>query len=199
MDPIREAEECSHCGSTEGRIEHGAYYDGKPICDACSEYVESNHAERPVDSRSARDLIDKAADLDELYFALKDIQLHCPDAEDLDYSDLPTFGGIDIADTDGIFSWDETRMLVSDATDSSWRICQRPTDDVFANYKAGTATRDEIIEHWASKGYYPGAVYPGEYVLLEDPNSFSYVRIYDDGRVWVKNSNTGEYQRWEES
>lgn len=72
-------------------------------------------------------------------------------------------------------------------------------EDVFANYKAGTATRDEIIEHWASKGYYPGAVYPGEYVLLEDPNSFSYVRIYDDGRVWVKNSNTGEYQRWEES
>jgi hypothetical protein len=71
-------------------------------------------------------------------------------------------------------------------------------EDVFANYKAGTATRDEIIEYWKWEGYVIGAVYPDEYVLLEHPKNFGYVRIYDDGRVWVKNPNTGEYQRWEE-
>lgn len=95
-------------------------------------------------------------------------------------------------------SWDETRLLVGDATDSSWRLCLRPIADVFANYKAGTATRDEIIEYWKWEGYVIGAVYPDEYVLLEHPKNFGYVRIYDDGRVWVKNPNTGEYQRWEE-
>lgn len=47
--PAREAESCAHCGETSGRIEHGGYYCGRPVCDACNEYAESHGgASRPV-------------------------------------------------------------------------------------------------------------------------------------------------------
>ena len=34
--------------------------------------------------------------------------------QDIDLSDLPTFGGEEPADTRGVWSWDEKNLLVSD-------------------------------------------------------------------------------------
>lgn len=38
-----------------------------------------------------------------------------PGIEDVDWSDLPVFGGPEPHDTTGIWSWDETRLLVGDS------------------------------------------------------------------------------------
>ena len=42
---------------------------------------------------------------------------------ELDMTSLPTFGGTEIANTEGIWSWDETRMLVGDG--SNFEIIER--------------------------------------------------------------------------
>jgi len=113
----REAESCANCGTTEGRIEHGGYYCGRPVCDACNEYAEANGgAERPVTYTTAMNLIVTAVDLDSLKAALNDIEANASEdvRADIDYSDLPTFGGEAPADTTGVWSWDETHMLTYD-------------------------------------------------------------------------------------
>lgn len=42
---------------------------------------------------------------------------------ELDYSELPTFGGKEPKDTSGVFSWDEKGLLVQD--EFGWRIVER--------------------------------------------------------------------------
>jgi hypothetical protein len=37
---------------------------------------------------------------------------NCPEAAQLDWSDLPTFGGNEPSDTVGIWSWDKNSVLV---------------------------------------------------------------------------------------
>ena len=39
-----------------------------------------------------------------------------PESESIDYTSLPVFGGTDIENTDGVFSWDESRVLVQGTT-----------------------------------------------------------------------------------
>jgi len=43
---------------------------------------------------------------------------------ELDLSDLPTYGGPAPNDTLGIYSWDETRLLIR-ADDGSWQLIKR--------------------------------------------------------------------------
>ena len=40
----------------------------------------------------------------------------------IDIVDLPTFGGPDIVDTPGIWSWDETHQLVGEGPFRDWQI-----------------------------------------------------------------------------
>lgn len=70
--------------------------------------------------------------------------------------------------------------------------------DVLAKYKAGIATRDEIIDHWKAQGYTLESFFPGEYIALQDPKTINFVRIYEDGLVWVKDPATGQYSKWGE-
>jgi hypothetical protein len=65
---------------------------------------------------------EKPANLDELFEQMK-----CNDPDLPPWDMLPVFGGPDIEDPDGIWSWDETRMIVG--TDSTnLRIVDR--DDI---------------------------------------------------------------------
>lgn len=129
----RESESCAHCGETNGRIEHGGYYLGRPVCDACNEYAESHGgAERPVDYHTCIDAIATAVDLDDLRQVLEDIEYNAPAdvRADIDYSALPTFGGLDIADTTDIWSWDASRVLVCDTKGdgrTTWSLRNRCT------------------------------------------------------------------------
>lgn len=43
---------------------------------------------------------------------------------DIDWTDLPTFGGVEPASTDGVWSWDETHLLVGECA-SELRIIPR--------------------------------------------------------------------------
>lgn len=51
------------------------------------------------------------------------VQNRDPDDDDSCMSKLPTFGGDEPDDTAGVFSWDETRLLVQ--TQSGWAIVGR--------------------------------------------------------------------------
>ena len=173
----RESESCAHCGTTEGRIEHGGYYLGRPVCDACNEYAEAHGgAERPTTFHTAMNLIVTAVDLDSLRDTLQDIEDNADEIvrADIDYSALPTFGGLDIVDTTDIWSWDATRVLVCDTTGdgrSTWSLRDRctvtvanpwtgamvdidldgMTDDQFNGYVAAIAddVREELHEMMA--------------------------------------------------
>jgi hypothetical protein len=65
----------------------------------------------------------EAENLDDLLAQIKSDAL-----DDLDYSSLPTFGGDEPFDTRGIWSWDETRLLVGTCTDDM-KIIDRPKKD----------------------------------------------------------------------
>lgn len=39
---------------------------------------------------------------------------------DLDWTTLPTFGGVEPRDTSGVWSWDETRLLVGTCASDLW-------------------------------------------------------------------------------
>jgi len=119
----REAGSCAHCGSAEGRIEHGAYYNGMPVCDACNSYADESCGRlvRPVSTADALHNIHRAADLDNLLQILRDIDAILPEEwNTIDYSGLPTFGGAEPADTTGIWSWDENNLLTNDG--NGWHI-----------------------------------------------------------------------------
>lgn len=123
-EPAQEAGACAHCGSTEGRVEHGGYYSGLPVCDACNEYAEANGgARRPVDENTSLDLINASHTLEQLRDVLNDIAKHYGEANEMDYTDLPTFGGEEPEDTTGIWSWNEDSILTQDRV---WMIEPRP-------------------------------------------------------------------------
>jgi len=48
-----------------------------------------------------------------------------PGDTDLDTSSLPTYGGVEPADTQGIFSWDAERFLVQDGGTRGWKLVPR--------------------------------------------------------------------------
>lgn len=50
------------------------------------------------------------------------LPVHCGE---IDYCHLPVFSQRDIADTTGIYSWDDTRMLVPDKSGNSFKIIER--------------------------------------------------------------------------
>lgn len=69
--------------------------------------------------------IDNIANLDQLLAYLADLS---DDENDrVDWASLPTFGGPDVDDTDGVWSWDATRMLVGTCRDDLEII---PREDV---------------------------------------------------------------------
>jgi len=82
----------------------------------------------------ARSLIANATSLQDLYASLVAIEQDADEIvrADIDYSDLPTFGGPDIADTTDIWSWDETRVLVCDSQigRTTWSLRDRCTATV---------------------------------------------------------------------
>jgi hypothetical protein len=65
-----------------------------------------------MDLFTAQQMLDGADDLDELLQNLKIVFDECEYAKSLDICDLPTFGGVAPRDTMGIWSWDESRLLV---------------------------------------------------------------------------------------
>jgi len=85
--------------------------------------------------------IDGSQSLDQLYETLWD----CRNALDLEargvvwdrvLCDLPTFGGPDPADTSGIWSWDETRLLLTDGQ-GGFEIRDRREFEASAAWAAG--------------------------------------------------------------
>jgi hypothetical protein len=72
--------------------------------------------------------------LDDLLLAIQRKEL-----DDVPMDDLPTFGGEEPADTLGVFSWDETRLLISDAT-GTLRIRSRDAARKTHKHKAITST-----------------------------------------------------------
>lgn len=189
----RESESCAHCGTAEGRIAHGGYYLGRPVCNACDEYAESHGgAERPTTYTTCMNLIVTAVDLDSLRDALQDIEDNADEIvrADIDYSALPTFGGTPIEDPTGIWSWDETRVLVCDSQigRTTWSLRDRctvtvanpwtgamvdidldaMTDDQFDGYVAAIA--DDVREdlHEAMAPCTPQA-YMAAYVAMVGP------------------------------
>lgn len=80
----------------------------------------------------ANTLIANATSLQDLYASLVAIEQDADEIvrADIDYSALPTFGGLDIADTTDIWSWDATRVLVCDTKGdgrSTWSLRDRCT------------------------------------------------------------------------
>lgn len=45
-----------------------------------------------------------------------------------DLADLPTFGGTEPTDTTGIYSWDETHLLMHDRGMGGWFLAERDED-----------------------------------------------------------------------
>ena len=84
-----------------------------------------NRAIREAAIDSAVDTLSKAVteaeSLDELLDALQELDELTQDVLDRDehnnITDLPTFGGTEPSDTDGIWSWDESRLLVGTCID----------------------------------------------------------------------------------
>lgn len=66
--------------------------------------------------------------LDSLLAALQEGQFE----NDNDWSQLPTFGGNEPRDTSGVWSWDETRVLVGDCA-SELKILQRDDENAWWN------------------------------------------------------------------
>ena len=50
------------------------------------------------------------------------------------------------------------------------------------------------LQRWKEKGFVWEHVFPGEYVLLMHPKTLERVRIYDNGVVWIQNTQTGVYK-----
>ena len=79
----------------------------------------------------ANTLIANATSLQDLYASLVAIEQDADEIvrADIDYSALPTFGGLDIADTTDIWSWDATRVLVCDSQigRTTWSLRDRCT------------------------------------------------------------------------
>jgi hypothetical protein len=58
----------------------------------------------------------RITNLNELFEFLKNVNehKHWNYAENIDYSDLPTFGGIEPRDTTAIWSWDENNLIIGE-------------------------------------------------------------------------------------
>jgi hypothetical protein len=78
------------------------------------------------------DSLDTATTLDELLEAIERLDSK-QTLVGIDMGDLPTFGGATPDDTAGIYSWDETRLLVGPGSardpHQPWAIRERPTMD----------------------------------------------------------------------
>lgn len=99
-----------------------------------------------MDYQTAMNLIASAVDLDELRDALNCIEVNCDEVVrgDIDYSDLPTFGGVEPADTTGIWSWDETRLLIEQS--ERWMTVPRPVTVTVANPWTGATVELDITD-----------------------------------------------------
>lgn len=66
------------------------------------------------------EFLENADDLDDLLARLEFISENCDEQTEssIDYTNLPNFGGTEPDDTLGIWSWDETRLLVGDGCDT---------------------------------------------------------------------------------
>lgn len=49
-----------------------------------------------------------------------------------------------------------------------------------------------VKEEYERCGYEELAVFPGEYILMIDRRTYKYVRLYENGAVWVRDER-GEY------
>lgn len=78
---------------------------------------------------SLKDQVLNAKSLDELTDLLNEIVDKSHENEnfyedpDIDYSDLPVFSKHDVKDTQEVYSWDDTRILV--AADNGWALEER--------------------------------------------------------------------------
>ena len=55
------------------------------------------------------------------------------------------------------------------------------------------------IEHWKREGFVFEARFPGEYDLWANRQTFQKLRRYTDGREWLSNLKTGEYELVQET
>lgn len=53
---------------------------------------------------------------------------------------------------------------------------------------------EDDMEEWALKGFQYDITFPDEYALWINPATMQSLRRYKDGRVWVTNPETGEYE-----
>jgi hypothetical protein len=86
------------------------------------------------------------ANLDKLYAAIKAGDLD--DMPEWQWTELPTFGGEEPADTWGVWSWDETRLMVG-THKGDFEIVPRWTEEQH-EYALATARRagQEVREQW---------------------------------------------------
>lgn len=71
--------------------------------------------------------INAAQNLSDLHNTIKSglEQMDEQDRKNFDLSGLPTFGGVEPADTHGVWSWDANSVLIGDGSVSDWRIVSR--------------------------------------------------------------------------
>ena len=60
---------------------------------------------------------------------------HCglrssPTESGIDWTELPTYGGAEPADTDGIWSWDATRLLIGTCADDLQIVEREPLEEI---------------------------------------------------------------------
>ena len=79
--------------------------------------ILGHYSRNPETGTYARPTIATVTNLDELCDYLNE-----NDTDDIDLTELPTFGGTEPDDTQGIFSWDAKNLLVEDA---GWSIVPR--------------------------------------------------------------------------
>lgn len=78
-----------------------------------------------MNTEDRQQMLQEADDLDELFRLMKRFSFD----GNLDWTDLPTFGGPDIQDTNCIWSWDPTRRIVGECSENLV-LCDR--EDVAA-------------------------------------------------------------------
>jgi len=78
-----------------------------------------NLADELQEIPTTQDLVDACKTLDQLL----DVLQAMTDSRDVDMTSLPTFGGTEPKATDGIWSWDATRMIIG--TGSDYEIVDR--------------------------------------------------------------------------
>jgi len=55
------------------------------------------------------------------------------------------------------------------------------------------AELEPIVAKYRAQGFTEDKRFPGEYLLMLNPANLVHVRVYENGKVWVRSEETGEY------